>query len=211
MAGRRSASLLLSAALLAALAIAVPADAGKGGKGKKRKAGGTITRTFGTTALNQVIPDDQPGPFEGSLRATINAGGKKLKGRVIDDVNVSVRVTHPSIFDLTARVIAPNGAATFVVASSNGTSWGSGAADCTGSFLTFDDESPLELGGPNPAVGALSPPYAGRARPSNRPLSVMDGGPPAGTWELAILDSDQPDSGILHCWQVQVRMRAKTK
>ncbi|MGZ5359784.1 MAG: proprotein convertase P-domain-containing protein [Solirubrobacterales bacterium] len=213
MRARRFPSLLLAAAALAALVVAVPAEAGKGGAKKQRKGGGTITRTFTTTALNQAIPDDSPVPgVEGALHAPITVAGKKLKGRVIDDVTVSVRASHPAIFDLTVRLVAPNGATTFVVNFPSGTSLGAGAADCTGTFLTLDDETPLALGFNTVAEpGELPPPYAGRARPALKPLAVMDGGPVRGTWQLVIRDFDTPNVGVLHCWQIEVRMRARSR
>lgn len=212
MGARRLPSLLLAAAALAALVIAVPAEAGKVGAKKKRKGGGTITRTFTTTALNQAIPDDSPVPgVEGALHAPITVAGKKLKGRVIDDVNVSLRVSHPTIYDLTVRLVAPNGATTFVASFPDGTSLGAGAADCTGAFLTLDDETPLALGSTVPQPGELPPPYAGRARPDGKPLALMDGGPVRGTWQLVIRDFDTPNVGVLHYWQVEVRMRARSR
>lgn len=204
---RAAFALCLAGCLVLAVALAPAAGAGKA-KGKKR--GGEKVRTFSTGDIDQPIPDapNVPG-VEGALASTLSVG-KALKGRTITDVNVAVRATHTLISDLTFRLTAPNGATSFLVFGVNGTSLGAGSTDCNGGFTRFDDESPFKLGFLDPpSIGELPPPYAGTARPDGKPLAVMDGGPVRGVWTLRIRDFDQPNVGTLHCWQIQVRHRAR--
>jgi len=203
--GARRAGVALAALLCLSLALA-PADAAK--KGKKKGSPNKV-RVFSSGPLSSTIPDDPGVNAVGALQSQIFVG-KAMKGRRIDDVNVSVRLSHPVIQHLTADLTAPNGATTEIVPFSSGTAWGSGATDCTGTPLTLDDETPIEISqSGNPGFNQLAAPYAGTAQPGDLfvPLAVMDGGPISGAWTLTLRDQVPVGVGTLHCWQVQVKPR----
>lgn len=210
---RRLGAALLVAALACALGLAGlgpgPAAAAKkkGGKGK------LTTRTLSSGPLNLAIPDDPDAifmPAAGVVQTQILAG-KRFKGLRIDDVNASLRVSHGDVYDLTAKLTAPNGATTDLVTTGNtfGPSWGSGPPGCGGPFLKVDDEAPLFAADQTPVTEAqLGPPYAGSVTTPRKPLMLMDGGPIRGAWTLTLLDREGPgDIGTLHCWQLQVKPR----
>ena len=205
----RRAALVGALALLGCLALSPGAEAGR-----KAKGGSSQPRVFSSGPVaNLPIPDALGVPpfTDGVLNTTIDVRG--LRGRRIDDVNLSLRASHAFIGDLTVRLTAPNGATIFPVTFASDTSYGAGSTDCNGTFLTLDDETPVELGSSVTVQGLpeLLPPYAGVARPGGKPLAVMDGGPVNGTWALSIRDFDSSNVGTLHCWQVQVTVTAKAK
>ncbi|MGZ5316524.1 MAG: hypothetical protein ACXWFN_13140 [Solirubrobacterales bacterium] len=205
-AAARWAMVALSALLACALAIA-PAAGGK----PKKKGGANKTRVFSSGPIAAAIPDD-PGVNASGILQTRIAVGKAMKGRRIDDVNVSLRVTHADVVQLSAELTAPNGATTELVRFSAGTSWGAGPADCAGTPLTLDDETPTEISEQAaPQPGQLALPYAGVAQPAGLfvPLAVMDGGPARGAWTLTVRDGVPGGVGTVHCWSVQVKPRPK--
>ncbi len=198
---------LLVAAAVCALALAMPAA--EAAKGKKK--GGNKTVTASTGNVNLTIPDatmDLPG----ILNVPITAG-KKLKGKEIADVNVRIRLTGTDVGPYEAAISAPDGAFVFLGGpGTEGTTWGTGPTDCAGTPLTFDDESPNQLGSADPdEPDILTPPYAGSAQPNGYPLAIMDGGRAKGTFNLRIFDLAPGDAATLHCAQVQIKPRKPLK
>jgi subtilisin-like proprotein convertase family protein len=189
------------AALLLCALLILPAAAGaqKKGKGKKGPGAVNITRSVGAP-----IPDRGPGAVGliGVLSSTIEVG-KKFKGKRIRDVDVTVQVTGAgpgadSVQDITARLIAPNGASTILFGP------GLEPGNLLGP-LTLTDESLLVLGfGAPTSATSLFAPYQGRARPAGNPLWKMDNGRVAGTWTLRVLDALNTNTSVLNFWRLSV-------
>jgi subtilisin-like proprotein convertase family protein len=187
-------------AVIAALVccLALPAVAGAAKTAKKKGAGAVDI----AQAVNQAIPDRPAGmntPY-GLLSSTITVG-KRFKGKLVRDVNVTVQTTGTSATnsaaqDLRARLTAPNGVTT--------TLFGFLAPGNTVGPLTLDDESPLfQANGPAVDPQALFSPWAGTAQPVDV-LFAMDGGPVRGAWTLRIADLANGDTNTLVQWRLNV-------
>jgi len=142
----------------------------------------------------------------GLLASTITVADKKFTNTQIRDVNVTLTTlaaTGPSpADDLSARVTAPNGATTWLIAP------GSLAGSSVGP-LTLDDESPNRIFTNSLAPTILGPPYIGTAQPDcgfvrgGCIFSAMDGGPASGVWTLRIYDvGDATESNTLASWRL---------
>lgn len=204
--------LALALLLVLALVLAAPVD------GKKKKGGGgSRPMAVSSGVINASVPDAlNVAPFtDGLATSTINVAGKRFRGLKIEDVNVAIRATLSPIGDLTMRLIAPNGAVMFPASFPNSDALGTGSPDCSGTFMTLDDETRDHLGSnptTDPDVDELPPPYAGRAHPGGRPLAVFDGGPVAGQWTLGMRDHDSGGANnVIHCWQLEITARRPQK
>jgi len=116
----------------------------------------------------------------------------------ITGVKVKIRLNHTFDADLDIALISPNG--TVVDLSSDnggaGDNFGSGNADCTGTYTIFDDAAAT-------AITAGVAPFAGSYRPES-PLSALNTGPAGGTWTLRITDDLGGDVGTLYCWELEL-------
>ena len=197
-------ALALALSVTLALTAAGVASAAK----KKKKAGGTADIT---KQVNQAVPDGTA-TTDGVLISTIQVGGKKFKGTVIRDVNVTLQTTGSNATaaqDLDARLSAPNGATTELIENDL---FGQSAGP-----LTFDDESPNGLvnnsGSTTPREPTqLGPPYVGSAQPDCFAISgtctlwPMDNGPASGTWTLRVYDTGATAgrTSVLNLWRLTV-------
>jgi len=196
--GRGTGSRLrLSAVLALALCVAVGATGAADAKKHKKKAKAKPIDI--TKAVNTPIPDGTP-TGEGIVASTIDAGAQ-FKGLRVRDVNATLTTTGdtpPAAADLTAMLIAPNGATSvfFLFGDLVGRNIGP---------LTYDDESPNETVGPT-AFGPydLASPYVGTVHPDGPPLSVMDDGPAMGRWTLVVRDPGVGDTSNFVSWRLQV-------
>lgn len=194
----------LAAALAAGLSLAAPAVAAKKGRGVLDD----------TTVVNAPIPDRPSGgtAIVGRLDSTTTVG-RRFKGRVIRDVNVTVQTMGTSgnepASQIVANLTAPNGAITRLF----GGLLPPVAPPTFSSFvpfpslgpLTLDDESRLNIGAFAPRSPVeLYAPYAGSARPTGKPLAVMDGGPVRGAWTLTVLDAVNGQTSNLASWTLNV-------
>jgi hypothetical protein len=190
--------------LALALTVTIGLTLADGASAKKKKAGGTADIT---KQVNQPVPD-ATATTNGLLASTIAVGGKKFKGTVIRDVNVTFQTTGSgatSAEQLAARVTAPNGMTTWLIFEDlSGQSVGP---------LTLDDESPNVLGGTvqrDPTT--LVSPYAGSAQPNCFDLFgvctfwPMDNGPASGNWTLRVYDTDNTPvmTSVLNSWRLRV-------
>ncbi len=208
--GRIRVRLALAGVLVLALSIGGGQLAG-GAAAAKRK-GPNKARSF-QNGVNQAIPDDPPGAsFPGQLDSTIKVG-RKMKGRAVADVNVSVRLSHPETDDLDLFLISPQGATVLLATGNDGQpgneGYGSGDPNCDGAMTTFDDETPnfISNAGTVNEPGEILSPWAARVEPFGFPLSVNDGNKARGRWTLRILDFQNGDTGSLHCWRLQIKPR----
>jgi hypothetical protein len=196
----RTIALWASAIVTVVALIVAPATLAKGGKVKAALA---ITKPVGAM-VPEAAPD--PGPY-GLLTSTIDVG-KRYRGRLIRDVNVTVQTTgvtgnNPSN-DLSAYVTAPNGATTALFFGLGGID--PGTAVSIGP-LTLDDDTPIHLFSVfNPGDPlALKPPFAGTAMPEQT-LASLEGGPVRGTWALRVVDdaSGGAETSRLDLWGLSV-------
>jgi hypothetical protein len=190
-------------AMAAVLLLAVP---GADGKSRKTKGSSLLSAANTAAAMIPEASSSPNGPY-GLLTSTIEAG-KRFKGRVIRDVNVTVQTTgvtgnNPSN-DLTAYLTAPNGSTSLLFSGLGGIN--AGEAVSIGP-LTLDDDYAIHLFSPyNPGDPlALRPPFAGTALPAET-LAPMNSGRARGTWVLRILDSFSggAETSRLDSWSLNV-------
>ena len=143
---------------------------------------GTGTPTSGTgshpsTDTPQSIPDVSPPVVLSSLVVATTGA--------VQDVNVTLNLTHTFDGDLDIFLVGPNG--TRVELSTDNGSTGDNFTS-----TVFDDEAAT-------LITAGTAPYTGSFRPET-PLSALDGISAAGTWTLEITDDASSDSGTLLNW-----------
>jgi subtilisin-like proprotein convertase family protein/subtilisin family serine protease len=142
----------------------------------------TDFRTVSSGVLNLPIPD----ATASGVSATLNVSG--LTGSV-DDVEVTVNISHTWISDLQLSLRGPNGASVSLVNGRGGS--GKNFTD-----TTFDDQAPT-------AIWAGAAPFTGRFRPE-MPLSNFKGINPNGDWTLVMIDTGPFDVGVLQDWSLRV-------
>ncbi len=170
---RASASTAL--AVLACALVAAPAGAK------------TKTKTYSSGPIAAPIADSGVSLFP------ISAKGKQVK-----KVTAAVRITHPFDSDLDIYLVSPRARFVQLSADNGGTGndYGSGPADCTGTFTTFADSAAT-------AITAGAAPFAGAFKPQ-QPLAALKGTKAKGQWQLMIVDDDPRDAGTLGCWQLTI-------
>jgi subtilisin-like proprotein convertase family protein len=197
--GKRSRILVVSlaAAMVGALALAVPAPAAK-------KATKTYTKGVGGSlgGVPVTIPDGG-GTATQVVRSGIPVKGLNPRGKIVD-VNVGVRATHAQAQDLEFYLASPRGVIN--LSSDNGgagNNYGSGPASCAGQFTLFDSENPTLISNP-----ALSAPFAGSFAPEES-LKRLNGlgnkKATNATWTLlAEDDSNANPAGTLDCFKLTI-------
>jgi subtilisin-like proprotein convertase family protein len=103
------------------------------------------------------------------------------------DLNVTVRITHPNVGDLTITLVAPNGTRVFL-------SEGNGGAGDNYTNTTFDDEAAV-------GITAGAAPFSGTYRPEGW-LGTFDNANPNGTWRLEVYDGVRKNTGTLVNWSL---------
>lgn len=117
----------------------------------------------------------------------------------LSDLNVKLRLNHTYVSDITATITSPGGITVPLIAGrgTSGDNMGSGANDCSGTFLVLDDSAAT-------AISAGAPPFAGSFRPES-PLSALNGQSIEGTWILTLSDAFDLDTGTLGCAQLEIQ------
>jgi subtilisin-like proprotein convertase family protein len=143
------------------------------------ETGRNVNPTYPTTDPPVPIPDSDPAGAESTIVV--------LDDKVIQDVDVTVNITHTYDGDLVLSLIGPGGAS-IVLSNRRG---GSG-----NDFLetVFDDEA-------NTPVANGDAPFTGSFRP-DEPLSAFDGQSPLGTWRLRVEDMAGADVGSIESWSI---------
>lgn len=204
-------------AIVGVLTLALTATAGltvgdAAAKKKKKKAATTFVAT---DAANVAIPDDDPTGASVPVTRTLTVG-KKFKGRVVGDVNVTGLQTTGNLpdaaDDLHARLTAPNGRTVVLFAEVGDQSLGP---------WTMDDDTKVsicDLATPpceNP-LATLNRPFAGTANLLHNnddvstdapagPLSQFDGVGMRGAWTLTIWDEvTAGETSTLNQWGLQI-------
>ena len=145
---------------------------------------GQLNVNYSSGDIAVAIPDN------GTVNVDVVAGNPP---RMIIDMNVAVRISHPFVADLELTLVHPNGTRVQLANNEDGSSddYGGGDLDCTGDFTIFDDAAPT-------SISAGSPPYVGSFHPrsSLQPLNALG---TKGTWKLEVADQSPDDVGTVHC------------
>jgi subtilisin-like proprotein convertase family protein len=142
-----------------------------------RDWGVRLTRDFPAVAqVPLAVPDN------GTLTATLPA---QLVGGPLQDVGVTLSVTHPDVSQLKAYLTSPAGTKVLLAA---------GGAGANLSGTAFDDEAAT-------AFAAGTAPYAAAFRPVE-PLSRFDGEDGTGNWTLTVQDTAAGGTGSVTGWAV---------
>jgi hypothetical protein len=183
--------------------------AGVAGAKKKKAKGPSVFQQVAQP--NAAIPDGVASGPSIPLDSTLTVG-KKFKGKVVGDVNVtSIQTTGSAAGaakDLIMRIIAPNGHSVRL--------WSGGFGDQSIGPLTLDDDTPVSIcNDATPpcdwAVDTLNQPFAGTSNlqflggGGTAPLSKLDGLAMKGTWTFQIWDEGQiGKTSTLNSWGLQI-------
>ncbi len=127
-------------------------------------------------------------------------------GRVVS-IRFGVRITHTADGDLSLVAVSPAGFAysLAIKRDGGGDGYGTGAADCSGSLVTFDDNAttPISTPGnvpPAPIVGSFKPEF---------PLGPFNSSPVFGLWTLLVSDNTPLDTGAINAFSIDVTYKYK--
>jgi hypothetical protein len=124
-------------------------------------------------------------------------------GSRVRDVDVKLRVNHPSVSDLEVLVVDPIGILTTITArGAGGANFGSGGADCRSDFTVLDDGASLPLAQAGPALA----PFAGRFR-AHQPLALHNRTYGAGDWRFYFDDLAAGGSGMVEAIGMKLTYR----
>jgi hypothetical protein len=171
----------------------------------KKKKAKTPTVIQQTVQVNGAVPNAPATGHSTPLNSTITVG-KKFKGKVVGDLNVTGITTTGSGLgaadDLSFRLIAPNGRSVRLINSIGDQSIGP---------LTLDDDTTVEICNDatppcNYPPATLNRPFAGTANlqylgtAGTGPLSKLNGLAMRGTWTFQVWDNDDPTTSTLNSW-----------
>ena len=151
---------------------------------------------FSSGPINLPIPNNAP-------TGVFSAIGVGKKGTV-KDVDVAVRISHPNVSQLNLYLFKGE---KYVALARNvggsGNDFGSGTADCAGTFTVFDGAAPTFI-----QTGAA--PFNGAYRPAES-LGLFNGDGSKGTWRLFAYDQAGGTSGLVNCWALGLDYKKKKK
>jgi hypothetical protein len=172
----------------------------------------TVTKSFCADVALPVPDGPARGDFVGDLVSTGKRCPKQLVcgygglplGSKVRDVDARLRVTHPSVGDLTVLLVDPTGGLTTLTAANggNGADFGSGATDCGDGFTSFDDSAAT----PIQSVAPSQAPFAGSFRPQV-PLSLHAGSFAAGDWRFYFDDQGAGGQGVVEAIGIRLKYR----
>jgi len=151
-------------------------------------ANGNGLRDLGTSlnVSSTDIPKSIPDNNTTGITSTLTVSGLITP---ISDVNVTLHITHPFDGDLTAYLIAPDGATVglFGRVGSSGANFNN---------TTFDDAAAT-------SITAGTAPFSGTFRPVGS-LAAFNGRAANGIWKLKVVDSARRDTGTLDSWSLNL-------
>ena len=152
------------------------------------------SRAFSSGPINRPIPNNDPvGVF-----APIGVGKKGT----VKDVNVAVRISHPNVSQLSLYLFKGEKYVRLATGVGGaGNDFGSGTADCNGTFTIFDGAAPT-------FIHNGAPPFNGQYRPSES-LAAFNGNKTKGKWRLLAYDSAGGTSGLVNCWVLGLKYKKK--
>ena len=142
-----------------------------------------ICNTFNSTDTPIDIPDNNTT----GITSIINV--QNANSVNINDVNVSINITHTWVGDLTLTLTSPNGTVVNLVSS---------RTDSGDNYINtvFDDDAIN-------TIASSSAPYTGSFQPEGN-LSDFNSEFSNGDWELKIVDSGPADVGPLNSWIIEI-------
>lgn len=151
----------------------------------------TQTFTKASTDIPQTIPDQNIVGVKSALTFTDEEQG------IIEDVNVTLDITHTYDADIHAVLISPTGTRVklFAHVGSSGDNFHN---------TVLDDSAALLITDPNEHA-----PFTASYRPEE-PLSVLVGENALGTWNLELIDDSVGDVGVLNSWSLTIKMQGVT-
>lgn len=194
-------------AACAALVVIPPVQAGA------KKVVRTATKTLCADVGSLPVPD---GPARADFVSAQVSTGKRCPkklvcgygglplGAKVRDVDAFVRVTHPSVADLTVLLVNPTGGLSTLAAGDGGAGddFGAGGTGCAAAFTTFDDAASTPIQGAPPALA----PFAGSFAPRT-PLALHNGSFGSGDWRLYFDDAAAGNAGTVDAAGIRLTYR----
>jgi subtilisin-like proprotein convertase family protein len=133
--------------------------------------------TYTSTDVPKTIPD----------RSTIRSTLTVPDSFSIYDLDVQLNITHTYVYDLSVRLIGPDGTDVWLFrgAGGSGDNFSGTILDDEAATSIFDGEAP----------------YTGRYRPEEL-LRDFDDRNASGVWTLEVVDRNRKDTGTLHGWSI---------
>ncbi len=144
------------------------------------------TLTQASTDIPQAIPDEDIVGVKSALDFT-GVG-------TIEDVNVTLDITHTYDADLHATLISPTGTRVNLFANV-------GSSGDNFHNTTFDDSALIP-------ITADTAPFTGTYQPQ-QPLSTFNNESAFGTWKLELIDDAIGDTGVLNSWSITVKLKGQ--
>lgn len=110
-----------------------------------------------------------------------------LEGGTLNDINITVDITHSWLEDLTLNLISPSGTIVPLLTQQCG--------DGNDMLVTFSDS------GNNVTCTAANPTLSGTIKPQ-QPLSTLYGEPLKGRWKLEVNDANNEDGGSINSFKI---------
>ena len=166
----------------------------------------TKTKTF-----SQCVDANKPIGEQSLVSAVINVpvpkNGKKVQNGVVTAAQAGTRITFPHAGLLDLALVSPGGKV-IALASEEGEpmttvdGFGTGAAGCTGSLVTFGDSFPASIASPGNADNG---PISGQFKP-RQPFATFNGGPARGPWVLLVTNccTGSENTGVLNAFSLNV-------
>lgn len=181
---------------------ALPAVAASGDARVTIDDGAVYTYSNGTwNKLGGNDPTPTVGTVSTSGSAAVPDGGQLTiplavtSGGVVEDVDVSLYLTHARMSDIEVYLASPDGTTVLLTGAQGGAASGYGSASGASARTYFTDEA-------DRAITAGAYPYVGRYRPQEV-MSHFRGRRATGTWELRILDTLGGQTGTLQAATVK--------
>jgi len=111
----------------------------------------------------------------------------------IDDLDISITISHTKVFDLQIFLESPDGTRILLIMYDPFTEYFEGE-DYNGTI--FDDEADI-------GIKEGEPPFTGRFRPEES-LSSFDGQDAYGSWRLQVYDAYYADTGRLRAFELSI-------
>ena len=165
-------------------------------------ASSPVTTCFNSTTNNQGIPDNNPTGILNTIAVTgIPANA------VIQNVAITMNITHTWVGDLDINLIAPNNANMNLVGALDGGTGSNATANFTNTVISSSATAPIS-GAPAPRTGTFAAerrqgygPTGNTQTVANIPWSALTG-TINGNWRLAIADFAAFDVGVLQNWSI---------
>lgn len=162
-------------------AVGNPALDTNGGAYYTFTTGQNVAPDYGSTDTPVAIPDNNPAGAASTITVPDN--------KPVQNVKVTVNITHTYDGDLTLTLIPPIGAPITLSAKRGGF-----GDDFAGTV--FDDSAATSI-----TTGTA--PFMGPFRPET-PLATANGITAAGNWQLKVVDSDNVDVGTIDSWTLSL-------